>query len=147
MSSLSIQRSRRSPCADPSAQLFCRSATPSNSSGSQRATRSRRHTRRRSQLPWNRRRRSSDASTSMNTRSPPERVGQCTIARSRFRMSLEQTMTDFTCAETLRNGLAVTIRHLRVDDRERIAKAVRQLERESIYTRLFSYRNELTEVG
>jgi GNAT superfamily N-acetyltransferase len=62
-------------------------------------------------------------------------------------MSLEQTMTDFTCAETLRNGLAVTIRHLRVDDRERIAKAVRQLERESIYTRLFSYRNELTEVG
>jgi len=59
-------------------------------------------------------------------------------------------MTDpqsFTCAETLRNGLAVTIRHLRADDRERIAKAVRQLDRESVYTRLFSYRNELTETG
>jgi GNAT superfamily N-acetyltransferase len=54
---------------------------------------------------------------------------------------------DFACAETLRNGLAVTIRHLRADDRARIAKAVRQLDRESIYTRLFSYRNELTEVG
>ena len=54
---------------------------------------------------------------------------------------------DFTCAETLRNGLAVTIRHLRADDRERIAKAVRQLDRESVYTRLFSYRNELTEAG
>ena len=53
----------------------------------------------------------------------------------------------FTCAETLRNGLAVTIRHLRSDDRERIANAVRQLERESVYTRLFSYRNELTESG
>src|SRR5258705_10594835 len=65
-------------------------------------------------------------------------------------MPLDQTMTDprdFTCAETLRNGLAVTIRHLRADDRERIAKAVRQLERESIYTRLFSYRNELTDAG
>jgi len=65
-------------------------------------------------------------------------------------MSLEQTMADprdFTCTETLRNGLPVTMRHLRADDRERMAKAVRQLERESIYTRLFSYRNELTEVG
>ena len=53
----------------------------------------------------------------------------------------------YTCAETLRNGLAVTIRHLRSDDRERMARAVRQLDRESIYTRLFSYRNELTEAG
>jgi GNAT superfamily N-acetyltransferase len=54
---------------------------------------------------------------------------------------------DFTCTDTLKNGLAVTIRHLRPDDRERIAKAVRQLDRESLYTRLFSYRNELTESG
>ena len=59
-------------------------------------------------------------------------------------------MTDprnFSCTETLRNGLAVTIRHLRPDDRERMAKAVRKLDRESIYARLFSYRNELTPVG
>jgi GNAT superfamily N-acetyltransferase len=41
----------------------------------------------------------------------------------------------------------VTIRALRDDDRERMAKAVRGLDRESIYTRLFSYRNELTETG
>jgi GNAT superfamily N-acetyltransferase len=54
---------------------------------------------------------------------------------------------DFTCAETLKNGLAVTIRQLRADDRERVAKAVRQLDRESVYTRLFSYRSELTEAG
>ena len=54
---------------------------------------------------------------------------------------------EFHRAETLRNGLAVTIRHLRADDRERVAKAVRQLDRESIYTRLFSYRSELTETG
>jgi len=59
-------------------------------------------------------------------------------------------MTDspgFVRTETLRNGLAVTIRELRDDDRERIAKAVRQLDRDSVYTRLFSYRNELTEAG
>jgi GNAT superfamily N-acetyltransferase len=54
---------------------------------------------------------------------------------------------DFSCPDTLRNGLVVTIRHLRADDRERMARAVRQLERESVYARLFSYRNELTEVG
>ncbi len=45
----------------------------------------------------------------------------------------------FRCADTLRNGLAVTIRHLRADDRERIANASRQLDREPIHTRLFSY--------
>ena len=54
---------------------------------------------------------------------------------------------DFRVAETLRNGVAVTIRALRPDDREKIARAIRGLERESIYTRLFSYRNELTETG
>ena len=54
---------------------------------------------------------------------------------------------DFTIPEILKNGLAVTIRHLRADDRERIAKAVRQLDRASVYTRLFSYRNELTDSG
>lgn len=53
----------------------------------------------------------------------------------------------FTSSETLRNGLAVTIRALRADDRERMARAIRGLDRESIYTRLFSYRNELTEAG
>ncbi len=59
-------------------------------------------------------------------------------------------MTDspgFVRTETLRNGVAVTIRELRDDDREKIAKAIRQLDRESIYTRLFSYRNNLTEAG
>ena len=59
-------------------------------------------------------------------------------------------MTDphgFRCEETLRNGLAVTVRSLRPDDRERMARAIRQLDPESIYTRLFSRRTELTESG
>ena len=54
---------------------------------------------------------------------------------------------DFSVCETLRNGLAVTVRALKPDDREKIARAIRGLDRESIYTRLFSYRSELTEAG
>ena len=54
---------------------------------------------------------------------------------------------DFACTETLRNGLRVTIRALRPDDRERVAAAVKGLDSQSIYTRLFSYRKELTEAG
>lgn len=53
----------------------------------------------------------------------------------------------FACTETLTNGLAVTIRAMRPDDRDRVAAATRKLDRESIYSRLFSYRNELTDAG
>src|SRR5262245_8994063 len=53
----------------------------------------------------------------------------------------------FTRAETLKNGLAVKIRELRPDDRDRIAGAVALLDPQSVYTRLFSHRRELTEVG
>jgi RimJ/RimL family protein N-acetyltransferase len=48
---------------------------------------------------------------------------------------------------TLKNGTAATMRMLRPDDREKIAAAVRKLDPESIYTRLFSHRTELTEAG
>lgn len=48
---------------------------------------------------------------------------------------------------TLRNGTVITVREPRPEDRNRIAEAVRGLSRESIYTRLFSYRKELTEAG
>jgi GNAT superfamily N-acetyltransferase len=54
---------------------------------------------------------------------------------------------EFRVAETLKNGVAVTIRALRADDRDKVANAVRHLDRNSIYTRLFSYRTELTEAG
>jgi GNAT superfamily N-acetyltransferase len=54
---------------------------------------------------------------------------------------------DFRCTEVLKNGLAVTIRALRPDDREKMRKAVGELDRDSVYTRLFSYRSELTEAG
>ena len=54
---------------------------------------------------------------------------------------------EFCVSETLKNGAAVTIRSLRASDRDKIASAIRQLDRDSIYTRLFSYRKELTEAG
>ena len=53
----------------------------------------------------------------------------------------------FPRMETLKGGLAVTIRPLRPDDRAKIAAAVHNLDRESVYFRLFSYRSELTERG
>jgi GNAT superfamily N-acetyltransferase len=54
---------------------------------------------------------------------------------------------DFVVTDTLRNGLPVTIRHLRADDRERMRAAVGKLAPETIYTRLFSHRATLTEAG
>jgi RimJ/RimL family protein N-acetyltransferase len=46
----------------------------------------------------------------------------------------------FEVNATLKNGLAVTIRPLRPDDRDAIARALAALDAETIYTRLFSYR-------
>jgi len=53
----------------------------------------------------------------------------------------------YTATETLKGGLEVTVRALQPEDRERVAKAVRQLDRASIYFRLFSFRDELTAAG
>ncbi len=47
--------------------------------------------------------------------------------------------------ETLKNGTAVTIRSIRSDDKSRLAEAFRNLEAESIYTRFFCHKNELSE--
>ena len=57
-------------------------------------------------------------------------------------------MTDaraFHANEVLRNGTPVVIRAVRPDDRERIAQAFGKLERESVYTRFFSYRPALSD--
>lgn len=56
-------------------------------------------------------------------------------------------MTDarnFAVEDTLRNGTHVTIRAVRPHDRALIAKAFGQLERESVYTRFFSHKSELS---
>jgi RimJ/RimL family protein N-acetyltransferase len=54
-------------------------------------------------------------------------------------------LRDYRAVEQLKNGLAVTIRAIRTDDRDRIVNAFGNLERESVYTRLFRYKDELTE--
>ena len=56
-------------------------------------------------------------------------------------------LQDFIWTGTLRNGIAVTIRAFRAEDREGVAAAVRRLDPESVYSRLFSYRRELSEAG
>jgi RimJ/RimL family protein N-acetyltransferase len=45
----------------------------------------------------------------------------------------------------LKNGLAVTVRPVRPDDRDRLARAFRELKRETVYTRFFRYLAEPTE--
>lgn len=59
---------------------------------------------------------------------------------------MEHTNT-LPATATLKNGTLVTLRLLRADDRERMAKAVRGLDPQTIYTRLLSHRKELTEAG
>ena len=51
----------------------------------------------------------------------------------------------YAVTETLRNGMPVTIRAVRPDDRERLVTAFGKLERETVYTRFFSYKDELTD--
>jgi len=57
----------------------------------------------------------------------------------------ESDPRDFHLTATLRNGAAVTIRHVRPNDRDRLAQAFRKLDRESVYTRFFRYVTEPTE--
>ncbi len=47
--------------------------------------------------------------------------------------------------DTLRNGTPIVIRAVRTDDRERVRTAFGKLERETIYTRFFTYKDALTE--
>ena len=61
----------------------------------------------------------------------------------------EGTMIDdirnYRAEERLKNGQPVTVRAIRPDDKERISRAFHNLEKESIYTRLFSHKTELTD--
>lgn len=51
----------------------------------------------------------------------------------------------FSHRARLRDGTPVLIRSIRRDDRERIVAAFRKLEQETIYTRFFSAKKELSE--
>src|SRR5437762_14177820 len=47
--------------------------------------------------------------------------------------------------DSLRNGTPVTIRAVRSGDRDRVARAFGNLERESVYTRFFTYKKALSD--
>jgi RimJ/RimL family protein N-acetyltransferase len=51
----------------------------------------------------------------------------------------------YDAIETLKNGIAVRIRSIRPDDKERLSEAFRNLEPESIYTRFFHHKKALTD--
>jgi len=52
---------------------------------------------------------------------------------------------NYNVKETLKNGIVVTIRAVRPDDKHGIAEAFRNLDRESVYTRFFRYKDKLTQ--
>lgn len=54
-------------------------------------------------------------------------------------------LRNFATTEHLRDGASVTVRTIRPDDKRKIIAAFRELEPESIYTRFFEYKNELTD--
>ena len=52
---------------------------------------------------------------------------------------------NYTASETLRDGTPVTIRAIRREDSNRILTAFNHLDRESVYTRFFTYKKGLTD--
>ena len=54
-------------------------------------------------------------------------------------------LRSYHAVEQLKNGLSVTVRAIRPEDKERLTEAFRNLERESVYTRFFGFKNELTK--
>lgn len=52
---------------------------------------------------------------------------------------------NYKVTDKLKDGTAVTIRAVRPDDRRRFIDAFKNLKRESVYTRFFRFKNELTD--
>jgi GNAT superfamily N-acetyltransferase len=55
------------------------------------------------------------------------------------------TPEHYVFSETLRDGTIVTVRAARADDRERIRRAFRNLEPETVYTRFFEYKSDVSD--
>ncbi len=52
---------------------------------------------------------------------------------------------NYCVEEKLKDGTAVTIRAIRPDDKKRFSQAFKNLERESVYTRFFLFKSDLTD--
>ena len=60
-------------------------------------------------------------------------------------MSEANNLHEFQRPDALRDGTPVTIRITRADDRQRLVTAFAKLDPQSIYTRFFGFRKELSE--
>ncbi len=56
-----------------------------------------------------------------------------------------QDPTRYAAQETLRDGTAVTVRAVRGDDGPRIRRAFHNLERDTVYTRFFGYKADVSD--
>jgi RimJ/RimL family protein N-acetyltransferase len=54
-------------------------------------------------------------------------------------------LRNYRAVEQLRNGMTVIVRAIRPDDKERLLDAFRNLEKESVYTRFFTAKSELSD--
>jgi len=54
-------------------------------------------------------------------------------------------LREFSMDDILRDGTRVKIRAIRPDDKDRLLQAFRLLEKESVYTRFFSARNDVSD--
>jgi hypothetical protein len=53
--------------------------------------------------------------------------------------------TCYVFAETLRDGTTVTVRAARVDDGPKISRAFQNLDRDTVYTRFFGYKADVSD--
>lgn len=58
---------------------------------------------------------------------------------------MSNDLKTYHAEERLKNGQPVTVRAIRPDDKERVEQAFHNLDKESVYTRLFTHKTELTE--
>jgi RimJ/RimL family protein N-acetyltransferase len=58
---------------------------------------------------------------------------------------MNHNLKDFTMSDKLKDGTPVVIRAVRPDDKEKINEAFKHLDPETIYTRYFRYKSNLTD--
>jgi hypothetical protein len=59
--------------------------------------------------------------------------------------SMMQNPRCYAFAETLRDGTAVTVRAARIDDGPKIRRAFQDLDRDTVYTRFFGYKADVSD--
>ena len=58
---------------------------------------------------------------------------------------MTEDLRNYRTEEQLKNGQPITVRAISPEDKEKVVTAFKNLKRESVYTRLFTFKNDLTE--